>query len=140
MTHKAHSFGFYIPNVRTLDIANMWTERSLIWTVCFKILVFISHTFKITWNWDISFRNKVSAINDPLGQAHNTARSDHYSHLKLVFFCAVLKSGAGRTWCMKTVIITTGSDCCRPSGSMLQIKIHLRTRQQRALLYFGSKK
>ena len=35
-------------------------------------------------------------INDPLGQIHNVASSDHYSHLKFVLFCEILKSGEGR--------------------------------------------
>ena len=30
---------------------------------------------------------------DPLGQTHSPASSDHYSHLKVVLFCAILKSG-----------------------------------------------
>ena len=35
-------------------------------------------------------------INDPLGQIHSSASSDHYSHMKFVLFCEILKSG-GRT-------------------------------------------
>ena len=31
------------------------------------------------------------AINDPLGQTHSPASSDHYSHLKVVLFCDILK-------------------------------------------------
>ena len=30
-------------------------------------------------------------INDPLGQTHNHAISDHWYHLKIVLFCAILK-------------------------------------------------
>ena len=36
-------------------------------------------------------------INDPLGQTHSPANSDHYSRLKFVLFCEILKSGDGRT-------------------------------------------
>ena len=36
------------------------------------------------------------AINDPLGQTHSPALSEHYSHLKVVLFCDILKSGDGR--------------------------------------------
>ena len=37
--------------------------------------------------------NKTGVINDPLGQTHNPANSDHYSNLKIILFCAILKSG-----------------------------------------------
>ena len=37
--------------------------------------------------------DKTGVINDLLGQTHNLARSDHYSHFKGVWFCAILKSG-----------------------------------------------
>ena len=36
-------------------------------------------------------------IKDPLGQTHSTSSSDHYSHLKFVLFCEILKRGDGRT-------------------------------------------
>ena len=36
-------------------------------------------------------------INDPLGQTHNPASSDHYFHMKIVVFCKILKSGEGWT-------------------------------------------
>ena len=38
-------------------------------------------------------------INDPLGQAHSTANSDHYSQFKFALFCfaRILKSADGRT-------------------------------------------
>ena len=41
----------------------------------------------------------MSAINDPLGQTHSPASSDHYSHLKIVLFNEILKRGRtdGRT-------------------------------------------
>ena len=38
------------------------------------------------------------AINDPFGQTHSPASSDHYSHLKVVLFCEILKSGDGRSY------------------------------------------
>ena len=36
-------------------------------------------------------------INDPLGQTHSLASSDHYFHLKFVLFCDTLKSRDERT-------------------------------------------
>ena len=33
------------------------------------------------------------AVNDPLGQTHSPASSDHYSHLKIVLFCEILTDG-----------------------------------------------
>ena len=36
--------------------------------------------------------NKAGIINDPLGQTHNRASTDHYSHLKMVLFCEILRS------------------------------------------------
>ena len=33
------------------------------------------------------------AINDPLGRTHSPAISDDYSHLKIVLFSTILKSG-----------------------------------------------
>ena len=41
--------------------------------------------------------DKTDLINDPLGQTHNPAISDHYSHLKVVLFREFLKRGNGRT-------------------------------------------
>ena len=38
------------------------------------------------------------AINDPLGQTHSPASSDHYSHLKFVLFREILKSWEERTY------------------------------------------
>ena len=35
---------------------------------------------------------KTCFINDPHRQTHSPARSDHYSHLKVVLFCYILKS------------------------------------------------
>ena len=60
-------------------------------------------------------------VNDPLGQTHIPASSGHYFQLKLVMFCAILKSGDGRTTCVKRVI-TTVRDC----GSTEWIKQVLR--------------
>ena len=39
--------------------------------------------------------DKTGVINDPLGQTHNPAGSDHYFHLKIVLFREILKSGDG---------------------------------------------
>ena len=33
------------------------------------------------------------AINDPLGQTHSPASSDHYSHLKVILFWDIWESG-----------------------------------------------
>ena len=49
----------------------------------------------------------MSAISDPLGQIHSPANFDHYSHLQVVLFCEILKSGDGR----KEIVITIGRDC-----------------------------
>ena len=39
------------------------------------------------------------AINDPLGQTHSLASSDHYSYLNFVLFYKILKVGMdGRTY------------------------------------------
>ena len=50
------------------------------------------------------------AINDPIGQTHSPASSNHYSRLKVVLFHEILKSGDGQTTRAKIVIIT-GRDC-----------------------------
>ena len=54
------------------------------------------------------------AINDPSGQTHSPASNDHYSHIKFVLFCEILKSGDGwpnvQTPRVK-IVITTDSDC-----------------------------
>ena len=54
------------------------------------------------------------AINDPLTQTLSPASSDHYSHLKIVLFCEVLKSEDGRTDVRTPrakIVITTIRDC-----------------------------
>ena len=56
-------------------------------------------------------------INDPLGQSHSPASSDHYSRLKMVLFCEILKCRDGRTDGQTTrakIVITTVG---RPRGS-----------------------
>ena len=40
---------------------------------------------------------EMGVINDPLCQTHSPVRSDHYSHLKIVLFCVILKSEDKRT-------------------------------------------
>ena len=55
-------------------------------------------------------------VYDPLGQTHSPASSDHYSHVKVVLFCDILKSG--RT-CVK-IVFTTDHNC----GSASWIKNH----------------
>ena len=50
------------------------------------------------------------ANNDLLGQTHSPASSDHYSHLKIVLFCEIVKSGDGRTTPPVKIVITTGRD------------------------------
>ena len=59
-------------------------------------------------------------VNDSLGQTHNPASNDHYSHLKIVLFCAILKSTDGWTLIgshtpRAKIVITTG----RYSGSII---------------------
>ena len=53
------------------------------------------------------------AINDPLNQTHSPAISDHYSHLKVVLFCEILKKKdeCTDTKCENSDVITTASDC-----------------------------
>ena len=65
------------------------------------------------------------AINDPLGQTHISASSDHYFRLNFVLCCEILKVGTdgrteerkdGRTEVQTTtgsanIVITTGHDC-----------------------------
>ena len=70
------------------------------------------------FQFSISKKNRLqedmSAINDPLGQTHSPASSDHYSHLKVVLFCEILKSPDGRTdgrTPRAKIVITTGRDC-----------------------------
>ena len=50
--------------------------------------------------------DKTGVINDPLGQTHSLASSEHFF---LCFALLDLKSGDGRTTCAKT-IISTGRD------------------------------
>ena len=42
--------------------------------------------------------NKTGVFNDPLGQTHSLASSEHYSHLKIVLFCVILKSSNGQKY------------------------------------------
>ena len=57
-------------------------------------------------------------INDPLGQTHIQASSDHYSRFNFDLFCDVLKTWDGRA----KIVITTGrGDCVSASW----IKKHL---------------
>ena len=39
----------------------------------------------------------VCVTNDPLGQTHSFASSDHHFHLKIALFCEILKIVDGRT-------------------------------------------
>ena len=43
-------------------------------------------------------------INDPLGQTHSSASSDHYSGLNFVLFCEILMDG----WTEKETMLATG--------------------------------
>ena len=43
--------------------------------------------------------HSISAINDPHGQTHSPASSAHYSRLKVVLFCEILKTGRTDTTC-----------------------------------------
>ena len=55
-------------------------------------------------------QDKTGVINDPLGQTHNLASSEHYFRLKFVLFCEKWERSYERTTCAKT-IINTGRDC-----------------------------
>ena len=63
-------------------------------------------------------------INDPLGQTHSPASSDHYkSHLNFVLFCENFKSGTyGQTDNTCKIVITTGRDCWSASWIKLPLK------------------
>ena len=52
-----------------------------------------SDCFSVAYNAE----QDMCAINDPLGQTHSPASSDHYFHSKIVLFCEILKSGDRRT-------------------------------------------
>ena len=94
------------------------------------------------------------AVNDPLGQTHSRVSSDHYSQLKVVLFCEILKSRDGGTDVQTTlakIVITTGRECGSPSwikrphekkkaailfGNLLRsycFPVHLATRQPKYL-------
>ena len=66
--------------------------------------------------WLTKEDDKTGVINDPLGQTHSQASSDHYFHLKIVLFYYSLKSEIVisyryvQTICVK-LLITTGRDC-----------------------------
>ena len=54
------------------------------------------------------------AINDPLGQTHIHASSDHYSLLNFVLFCEILRVGThGPTYRqhVRKIVIIRGLDC-----------------------------
>ena len=64
----------------------------------------------------------MSAINEPHGHTHSSASSDHYSHLKVVLFCEILKIGDGlmkyrRTDNAKIVINIPSETVGQPRGS-----------------------
>ena len=70
--------------------------------------------------------NKTCVMNDPLGQTHSSANGDHYSRFNFVLFLPDFERFGctyGRTTCVK-IVITSGRDCDRPSGS---INCFLRT-------------
>ena len=53
-------------------------------------------------------------INDPLGRTHSPASSNHYFHLKIVFFLNLEKLGRTyrQTTCVEIkIVITAGRDC-----------------------------
>ena len=69
----------------------------------------------------------MQVINDALGQTHITATSDHHSHLKVVLFFEILKSGDGQTSRVKIgITITTGNTVGRSRGSIIVYNIHLQ--------------
>ena len=47
--------------------------------------------------FDYNLKQNMPVINDPLGQTHNPASSDCYSHLKIISLWKILKSGDART-------------------------------------------
>ena len=61
-------------------------------------------------------------INDPLGQNQSPVRSDHYSHLKVVLCCEILKSEDGQTP-RGEMVITTG--CGSGTASWINILLFL---------------
>ena len=61
-------------------------------------------------------------INDPHGQTHSLTSTDHYSSLKVVLFCEILKSGDGQTSLVK-IVINIGRDCGSASWVNYQLKL-----------------
>ena len=67
----------------------------------------------------------LAVINDPVCQSHSTVSSDHDSHLKVVLFGEIVKSGDGWTTCVK-IWITGCRDCGSASWiNMTYEKCHL---------------
>ena len=83
----------------------------------------------------------MSAINDPLGQTHSSASSDHYSRLNFVLFCEIVKSGDGRTT-RAELVITTGGDCESASwiksDPYMDITFQLIWQEKKDIIYYTS--
>ena len=62
-----------------------------------SLLICVITTLKLFLPTKLRENYTVWAINDPLGQTHSPASSDHYSHLIVVLFCEILKSGDWQT-------------------------------------------
>ena len=74
---------------------------------------YVRKSVKTFQNLAKQIKQDMYASNDPLGQTHSPAGSDHDSRLKLFCFARFSKVVTdGRTTCVKTMIIT-----CRDSGS-----------------------
>ena len=72
---------------------------------------------------EISKNYKTGVINDPLGQTHILASSEHCFRLKFVLFCKVGTDGRTDEWmtCAKPMV-PTAMTMCWPSGSTYSLQ------------------
>ena len=100
---------------------------SLSYDLCLRV-------FEIFRIWQGKKKDKTSVINDPLGQTHSLASSQHCFYP--IFF--VLKSGDGRKTCAKTMI-TAGRDCGSASWINKELEIKKAISHSSSLLHFFCK-
>ena len=58
----------------------------------FNVLKYVKYLKRIQKlkNW------KIGLVNDPIFQVHSLANYDHWFHLQIVLFCAILQGTVGR--------------------------------------------
>ena len=85
----------------TMGLAEWIIDDTCLLSCCFernslawKFLVFSSPIYFNLWKWHFKSlvgmrmrKNKTSVINDPLGQSHSLASSEHCFRVKFVLFC-----------------------------------------------------